>query len=181
MVKANIFPHDDYVDLYRVAQINPGHESDLAYIKQRAFDNKAIYDKVAAQVGLPWWLIAALNELESGQDFSTYPQNGDPLFDSNGNPIKTTDVPAGVGPYDSWADAAIDAYGSNDIVTIGPALYYAEEYNGWGYRARNIPSPYLWSYTDQYQKGKYVSDGVFDPDAVSDQAGVAAILKTFGI
>jgi hypothetical protein len=38
-------------------------------------------------------------------------------------------------------------------------------------------SPYLWSMTNHYIRGKYVSDGRFDPVAVSAQAGVASILK----
>jgi hypothetical protein len=38
-------------------------------------------------------------------------------------------------------------------------------------------SPYLWSCTIHYERGKYVSDGKFDPQAVSLQVGCAAILK----
>lgn len=38
-------------------------------------------------------------------------------------------------------------------------------------------SPYLWSYSNHYSKGKYVRDRVFDPEAVSDQCGAAVLLK----
>jgi hypothetical protein len=36
--------------------------------------------------------------------------------------------------------------------------------NGFGYRAHGINSPYLWSYSNQYHAGKFVSDGVYSPN-----------------
>jgi hypothetical protein len=51
-----------------------------------------------------------------------------------------------------------------------------ERYNGIGYAAKGKPSPYLWSGTDQYEKGKYVADGVYDPDKVDAQLGVAGLI-----
>ncbi len=51
-----------------------------------------------------------------------------------------------------------------------------EKYNGLGYAARGIPSPYVWSGTDQYRSGKYVRDGVFDPSVVDRQLGCAGLL-----
>jgi lysozyme family protein len=40
-----------------------------------------------------------------------------------------------------------------------------------------IPSPYLWSGTTVYERGKYVADGRFSAIAVDKQIGCAAILK----
>ncbi len=51
-----------------------------------------------------------------------------------------------------------------------------EEYNGLGYASRGRPSPYIWSGTDQYVSGKYVRDGVYDPNAVDVQLGCAGLL-----
>ena len=51
-----------------------------------------------------------------------------------------------------------------------------EEYNGLGYASRGVPSPYVWSGTDQYRSGKYVRDGVYDPNAVDSQLGCAGLL-----
>jgi lysozyme family protein len=59
---------------------------------------------------------------------------------------------------------------------LGGALTLLEEYNGLGYAARGLPSPYVWAATDQYVKGKYVADGHFDPDVVDQQLGCAALL-----
>ncbi|WP_245453663.1 hypothetical protein [Bradyrhizobium sp. AC87j1] len=44
------------------------------------------------------------------------------------------------------------------------------------YAARGLPSPYLWSGTNQYRAGKYVRDGVFDPGKVDPQLGCAALM-----
>jgi hypothetical protein len=51
-----------------------------------------------------------------------------------------------------------------------------EQYNGLGYAGRGLPSPYVWSGTDQYHTGKYIHDGVFDPNEVDQQLGCAGIL-----
>jgi lysozyme family protein len=56
-------------------------------------------------------------------------------------------------------------------------LYHWESYNGFGYRNRDIPSPYLWSFSDLYDTGLYVADGVFDPAVRSKQCGAAVLLK----
>jgi hypothetical protein len=92
-------------------------------------------------------------------------------------------VPAGRGPFRSWEEAAIDALvncapyaARNRDWSIGGALTILEEYNGLGYASRGRPSPYIWSGTDQYISGKYVRDGVYDPDAVDSQLGCAGLL-----
>jgi lysozyme family protein len=46
-----------------------------------------------------------------------------------------------------------------------------------GYRRRGVPSPYLWSFSNLYTKGKFVADGHFDANAVSAQCGAAVMLK----
>jgi hypothetical protein len=60
--------------------------------------------------------------------------------------------------------------------SIGGTLTKLEEYNGLGYAARGRPSPYIWSGTDQYISGKYVRDGVYDPNAIDSQLGCAGLL-----
>jgi len=34
------------------------------------------------------------------------------------------------------------------------------------------PSPYVWSGTDQYNRGKYIADGHYDPHAIDKQLGM---------
>jgi lysozyme family protein len=54
-----------------------------------------------------------------------------------------------------------------------------ERFNGFGYRRHdiNIHSPYLWSFSNHYTKGKFVADNTFSATAVSKQCGAAVLLK----
>ena len=46
-----------------------------------------------------------------------------------------------------------------------------------GYRKRSVATPYLWSFTNHYDKGKFVADGKYDAEAISKQVGAAILLK----
>jgi peptidoglycan L-alanyl-D-glutamate endopeptidase CwlK len=61
--------------------------------------------------------------------------------------------------------------------TFAGICFKLEGFNGFGSRARGIHTPYLWSFSNHYAKGKFVRDEVFDPDAVSKQCGAAVILR----
>lgn len=41
---------------------------------------------------------------------------------------------------------------------------------------RRVPSPYIWSGTDQYRSGKYVRDHVYDANVIDVQPGCAGLL-----
>lgn len=134
------------------------------------------YKAVAIATGVPAAIIGCIHCLEASFNFNTCLHNGDPL------PGPTTHVPKGRGPFESWELAAIDALKLDGLVsqvplTIDVWLYKLEEYNGLGYRKHRINSPYIWSGTQFYSKGKYVEDGIFDSEAVSSQIGAAALLK----
>jgi lysozyme family protein len=140
-------------------------------------DAKSRYQAVAAKTGVPWAVIAVIHERECSQDWTGSLAQGDP-WDR-----VSTHVPAGRGPFRSWEEAAIDALvncspyaARNKDWSIGGTLIKLEEYNGLGYASRGKPSPYIWSGTDQYICGKYVRDGVFDPNAVDSQLGCAGLL-----
>jgi lysozyme family protein len=142
-----------------------------------AADAKSRYQSVAAKTGVPWAVIAVIHERESSQDWSRSLAQGDPW-----NRV-SVHVPAGRGPFASWEDAAIDALvncapyaARNKDWSVGGTLTKLEAYNGLGYASRGRPSPYIWSGTDQYVSGKYVRDGVYDPDAVDSQLGCAGLL-----
>jgi lysozyme family protein len=140
-------------------------------------DAKSRYQAVTAKTGVPWFAIAVIHERECSQDWTGSLAQGDPW-----NRV-SVHVPAGRGPFESWEDAAIDALRNcapyaarNNDWSIGGTLTVLEEYNGLGYASRGLPSPYVWSGTDQYRSGKYVRDGVFDPNAVDSQLGCAGLL-----
>lgn len=138
---------------------------------------KARYLTVTARTGVPWWFIAVVHEREASQSWYGSLAQGDPW-----NRV-SVHVPAGRGPFHSWEDAAVDALvncapfaARNRDWSIGGALTMLEQYNGLGYAARGKPSPYVWSGTDQYVSGKYVRDGVYDPNVVDAQLGCAGLL-----
>lgn len=138
---------------------------------------KERYQAVSAKTGVPWAAIALIHERESSQDWTGSLAQGDPW-----NRV-SVHVPAGRGPFSSWEEAAIDALvncapyaARNTDWSIGGTLTKLEQYNGLGYAARGVSSPYVWSGTDQYRSGKYVRDGVYDPNAVDRQPGCAGLL-----
>ena len=138
---------------------------------------KARYQAVSAKTGVPWAVIAVIHERECSQDWTGSLAQGDPW-----NRV-SVHVPAGRGPFRSWEEAAIDALvncapyaARNKDWSIGRTLAKLEQYNGLGYAARGRPSPYIWSGTDQYRSGKYVRDGVYDPNVVDSQPGCAGLL-----
>jgi hypothetical protein len=99
--------------------------------------------------------------------------------------MKTTLVPKGRGPFESWEDSACDALTMNHISLpkgnsdseISEIAMALEKYNGRGYMRRNVHSPYLWSFSNHGEGvGKYIADGHYDPDAVSDQPGAMVVL-----
>jgi lysozyme family protein len=150
----------------------------LDTVAHRLVNAKTRYENVRTASGVPWPIIAVIHQRESAQSWSASLAQGDPW-----NKV-SIHVPRGRGPFTSWELAAEDAlehcppFASRwDDWTIGGALTLLEQYNGLGYFARGLPSPYVWSSTDQYHRGKYVADGHFDPEAVDHQTGCAALLQ----
>jgi lysozyme family protein len=145
-----------------------------------AVANKGRYLAIARSAGMPdiaWVFIAVSHYRESSQDFSRSLAQGDPW-----NAI-SIHVPADRGPFKSFEDAAVDAlvkcspYAAKlKDWSIGGTLTNLERFNGVGYAARGVPSAYVWSGTDQYHSGKFVADGVYDPNKVDAQLGVAGLI-----
>lgn len=157
-------------------QIHSEKASALDAICARLERSKERYKAVQKATGVPWFVVAALHNRESDGDFSTYLGNGDLLS------RPTVNVPEGRGPFASWQEGAIDALaydGLNKITNWSAprACYEIEKFNGFGYRHRGVPSPYLWSWSSNYACGKYVRDGLFDPSAVDKQCGAMPIVK----
>jgi len=159
------------------ARINPDHGTQFLDVARRLISAKASYQQVSVQTGVPWWFIAVVHEREASQNWHSSLAQGDPWNEVS------VHVPAGRGPFSSWEEAAVDALvncapfaARNKDWSIGGTLTMLEEYNGLGYANRGIASPYVWSGTNQYTSGKYVRDGVFDPDVVDRQLGCAGLL-----
>lgn len=162
---------------WQSAQLTRKSTSDS--VATRLIAAKARYQAVEAKTGVPWFVIAVIHERESSQSWVGSLAQGDPW-----NKV-SVHVPAGRGPFSSWEAAAIDALlecapklGRRKDWTIAGVLVALEMYNGLGYFNRGAPSPYLWAGTDQYKSGKYVRDGVYDPGAVDEQLGCAALIMS---
>lgn len=172
----------EYADLYKNCQIRSELLATVDTTINSLLSNKYRYKSVEKRSNVPWYVIAILHSLESSLDFNTHLHNGDPLT------ARTVNVPPGRPingkPKFSWEESAIDALEYDGLTTwndwsIEGTCYRFEMYNGWGYRMYHpeVKSPYLWSFSNQYTKGKYKSDGHFDPDLVSQQCGAMVILK----
>jgi lysozyme family protein len=144
--------------------------------------NRGRYLAVGEPLGIPWYLIAVIHSMESSLTFSGHLHNGDPLIK------RTVHVPkgrpkTGTPPF-TWEESATDALKLQQIHkwsdwTAPGILYKLEEYNGWGYRLHHphVLSPYLWSASNHYIRGKYTTDGRWSEAAISKQVGAAVILR----
>ncbi len=145
--------------------------------------NRNRYEEVSQATNMPAELIAALHWRESSANFNTYLHQGDPL----GRPA--VNIPNNIPVFYEWEEAAKHAlnmdYHKNrqedleinqDTQNPNALATYAETYNGLGYFQRGVPSPYVYSGTDQYMSGKYVADGQYRSGTVDQQIGVMPLL-----
>jgi lysozyme family protein len=178
---------EEYKSLFAAAQTRPEHARQVASITSRVQAAEVMPEVVAvsATTGVPARIICIMQALEANLDFRCHLHNGDPLR------ARTVNVPAGRPPQGqppfSWSTSALDAlrYQKFDEWhdwSIEGCAYVFEKMNGLGYRLYhpNVKSPYLWSFSTIYTSGKYVADGRFDPNAVSEQCGAMTMLKSLG-
>jgi len=147
----------------------------------RILARKARYQTVEKLTGVPWVFVGLVHAMEAGLRFDRHLHNGDPLT------AHTTHVPAGrpLGgePPFTWEESAADALHLRGLSaatdwSLAGLAFQLEAYNGFGYRIHHphILSPYLWSFTSHYKAGKYVADGAFSAEAISQQSGAMALL-----
>jgi lysozyme family protein len=159
--------------------VKPDKAATVAAIAKRILANKSRYQKIEKSTGVPWFMVGALHERESSQNWNTQLAQGDPL-----NAV-SIHVPKGRGPFKTFEESAYDALvnlkGYDKVVDwrLEKILYYCEKYNGWGYWQyhSDVPSPYIWSMTNVQKPGKYVRDGVWDPSEIDKQVGCAILIS----
>ena len=171
---------DEYERRFATAVVNPARKQDVEDIITRVMKNRGRYQRVEAATHVPWYIVAAIHNMECSGDFRCHLHNGDPLTARTkhvpkGRPLK------GAPPFD-WTVSAIDALQLDGFDVWGDwslagSLFKLESFNGGGYRAHGIPTPYLWSGSQLYTSGKFVRDSVFDPNAISTQIGAAVLLR----
>jgi lysozyme family protein len=171
----------EYQDLFNSCETTPSKMADVQSIVGRILGKKDRYQAVEDKTQVPWFVVAVIHSLEGDLNFSTHLHNGDSLNQ------KTVHVPKGRpdgNPPFAWIDSAADALNFDGLTsrrnwTLAGSLDALEGFNGFGYRRPeiNIPSPYLWSFSNHYSKGKFGSDGHFNRDLISEQCGAAVLLK----
>lgn len=173
----------EYIKLFDSMQFRVDRIHQIEDAMEICLKNKERYQKVVEGTKIPWFFVAVIHGLESSFNFDKHLHNGDPLS------AKTKHVPSGRplnppanGKTYTWEESAKDALEMKNYHkfvdwTIDWILYRLEGYNGFGYRKYKNNTPYLWSFSNQYLKGKYVADGRYDPEAISQQVGAACIIK----
>ena len=172
-----------YEELFASAVIAAKWEKEATRIAQAIVANKSRYDPIATKAGVPWFFIGVVHNLECSLSFSKHLHNGDPLTARTVR--KTAGRPLGSPPF-TFEDSAVDAilYESPKWKafatdwSIGATLFRLVTYNGLGYEPYGRENPYLWSGTQHWSKGKFLTDGKYSPEFTNNQQiGVATILK----
>jgi lysozyme family protein len=172
---------DEYRTLFAAAQIRPERREQADWHLAMMRQARPRYAAIAARAGVPWQFIAAIHGMEASFNFRAHLHNGDHPLNQ-----RTRQVPAGRPlrwlPPSDWESSALDAlrllgFTNQGDWSLARTLHRLEAFNGFGYRRIGKPSPYLWSFTTAYERGKYVADGHYDPRARSQQCGTAAMLK----
>jgi len=158
------------MQITRLAAVNATAERLVAFIDAGRYDAGC----KATGVSIPW--AAASFEREGSSNFNLNPAQGWPLSS------KSRDVPYN-GPFTTWTAAQIAAYQIDCLDKIGAAnwtwarnCYEGELFNGFGPRLHGRHTGYLWAGTSIYNGGKYIGDGVWDPNVIDQQLGIVPMI-----
>jgi len=165
-----------YYELFNTSTILKNREKEINDIVLKIEKYKSRYNNL--KINIPVYVIGAIHYRESNFNFNKHLHNGDPLTGRTVN--KPTGRPKIGNPPFTWEFSALDALSGYKLPNkwnIPNTLYFLEAYNGFGYRYKGINSPYLWAGTNMYERGKYSSDGKYNPNLIDKQIGCAAILK----
>lgn len=171
----------EYASYFAAATIRPEHAETTGWYLKAMTQFRTRYEKLSATTGVPWFFIGVAHAMEASFNFRAHLHNGDfPLSQ------RTRQVPAGRPrtwlPPSDWESSARDALALLGFIgktdwSLERTLHRLEAYNGFGYRRLGVPSPYLWCFSNHYERGKYVADGKWNAQARSQQCGAAVILK----
>lgn len=142
---------------------------------------KSRYKVIEEATGVPWFVVGLIHMRESTFSFASHLHNGDSLQKRTHN--YPANRPTRGRPPFQWEESAIDAIRFKKLDkwedwSVSGIAYILEDYNGWGYRPTKpeVKSPYLWNWSQHYDRGKYVADHVFSHTKVDAQPGTMVIL-----
>ena len=178
-------PPKNLENLWDSAEIKPSQVFRIDKSIGLYLENKDRYKKIQNMRvgGVPAAVVFVLHGRESTWNWGKHLHEGSPLTGkTKWVPKGRPKFPPANGHTYTFEESAEDALyklkdlESKDWTKCYDSLDQIERYNGLGYRFRDLNSPYLWNGTYHYQRGKFVSDGVFDSDFVDKQLGTATIL-----
>lgn len=174
----------NYSELARGAVIVPSREPELARAAASLIKDKGVYLQVEKLTSVPAAALMALAEREMTGNLHCYLGNGQRLT------MRTTIVPLGRGPFpdttEGFIAGCLDALHLDGLDQVagqpgGWSLerfcYESEAWNGWGYRSRGIPSPYVFGATTVQRAGKFIRDHVFSATTMDPQLGTLALVE----
>jgi lysozyme family protein len=167
----------EYTALLAQMKITRGTAVEAAAHRLISFIDEGRYKAGCDATQVPEIDAAASFEREAASNFRLSPAQGDPWDHVS------VHVPRGIGPFASFTAAQIKSYQIDHLDAVGAAnwswersCYEWELFNGFGYRARGVHTPYLWAGTSIYTRSKFTGDGVFDANAVDEQLGVIPMM-----
>ena len=155
----------DYAKMLDSMEVRDNWKGQITQAANRLIAHSDRYLTVQVATGVDWELIAAIHYREANGNFA--------LDIREGGHIRAA----------TWEADSINALKEQGVTQLfknNPkdhlkeefAVWIAERWNGFGYRWNGYgPSPYLWSGTNHYTRGKYSSDGHYDPNLVDAQMG----------
>src|SRR5215210_8455887 len=98
---------EEYQRLFDTCIISPSRASIVDKLAAGIEQNRNRYAAVGDPLGIPWYFIGVIHNMESSQNFKRHLHNGDPLT------ARTVQVPAGRpktgSPPFTWEESATDA------------------------------------------------------------------------
>src|SRR5215510_15153682 len=172
---------EDYARLWSTMSLRADWAQKAAAAAKKIFSNKDSYRSVESVTGAPWFVVGLIHQMECDLNFRGHLHNGDPLTARTCN--EPVGRPRSGHPPFLWSDSAADAirYDKLDQVpqwTCERVAFWLEKYNGFRSRTEHhINTPYLWSGTNHYDRGKFVRDNVWSDTIASKQVGAMPILR----
>ena len=172
----------EYRRMFGQAQVRSEYRSDVAWHVGKLRRDRARYEAFASEVQIPWYFIGIIHGLEASFNFMGHLHNGDAPLTKRTRNVPSNRPEVWLPPAD-WESSAKDALAYDGFLgqtdwSLEAMLYRWEAYNGWGYRhSGRPPTPYLWSFSNHYSRGKFASDGRYEPQLKSQQCGAAIMLK----
>lgn len=172
---------EEYANWFAAARIRPEHRASADWHLTMMRKARPRYLTVGQRLGIPWHFIAAIHGLEASFNFRAHYHNGDFPLSRRTRQVPANRPPVWQPPSD-WESSAADAlrlmgFANQKDWSLTRMLHRLEAYNGFGYRRAGRASPYLWSFSSHYTRGKFIADGRYDPRARSQQCGAAVMLK----